>query len=430
MGKDQGEMTKKMRWIICLIIMTVLTGLFMGLYYYFLTRMPNQIHLRADSQQEINFSVPVKGTIVPEAVEASAMGGDNQHCLKVDFSKPVTITTGCCDTYVARLKLFGILPYKTIEINVTDEVYMIPSGMTIGIYMQTEGILVIDTGHFEDAFGNEAAPAESILKPGDYIRRVNGNEVKTKQEFMDYVAECNGEALKLEISRQGALSSVQLLPVADKDGTYKVGIWIRDSTQGIGTVTYVDENGYYGALGHGVTDADTGELMQLDEGSLYQTEIVSIVKGLHGTPGEITGMIHYVSNNIVGSIEINDGSGIYGKMGIPLCYDEAAIPIAYKGEVHEGEAEIISSVSGTFEHYSIRITGINPASAEHRGLNIQVTDSKLLGLTGGIIQGMSGSPIIQDGKLVGAVTHVLVSDPEKGYGIFIEDMMDGSRINN
>lgn len=427
MGKDEGEMTKKMRWIICIVIMICFAGLIFGLYYYFLSRMPNQIHLRADCSQEINFSVPVTGTIAVEAVEVSAMKNSEKKSLQVDFSKPVMITTGCCDTYVAKCKLFGILPYKTIEINVTDEVYMIPSGMTIGIYMQTEGVLVIDTGHFEDAMGNDAAPAESILKPGDYIRRVNGNEVQTKQEFMDYVTACDGNALKLEISRQGELSSASLLPVIDKDGNYKVGIWIRDSTQGIGTVTYVDEYGNFGALGHGVTDADTGELMRLEEGSLYQTEIVSIVKGLHGTPGEITGMIHYVSDNIVGSIEKNDGSGIYGKMQLPVGFEEAALPLAYKGEVHEGEAEIISSVSGEPQHYSIRITGINPASAEHRGLNIQVTDSRLLGLTGGIIQGMSGSPIIQDGKLVGAVTHVLVSDPEKGYGIFIEDMLEASK---
>lgn len=426
-------MARKTRMIILSITMILIAVLLTGTYLYFLSRIPNQIHLTADSKQEINFSVPVSGQIMPEVVEAAAItneSGSTMDSLYVDFSKPFTVTTGYPDTYMAKLKLFGILPYKTVEINVTDEKLLTPCGVTIGIYMETDGILVIDTGHFTDYMGKDVAPAESELQAGDYILSVNGDTLETKQEFMGYVAACNGSPMNLRIRRNDEIIEKEILPIQDSDGNFKVGIWVRDSTQGIGTMTFIDKDNHFGALGHGVTDVDTGTLMNMDEGDIYLTQIVSITKGTNGVPGEITGMIHYINSNIVGSISKNDGSGIYGK------YDgcaegsefdgliSAPLPIGYKGEVHLGEAEIISNVDGSLRRYEIEITSMNPTSADHRGLNIKVIDKDLLDLTGGIIQGMSGSPIIQDGKIIGAVTHVLVSDPTKGYGIYIEDMLD------
>lgn len=391
--------------------------------------MPNQIRLKADSVQEINFSVPVKGKIVPEIVEAMAIPDKKIKEVAVDFSKPFQVTTGASETYLAKLKLFGFLPYKSIEIDVTEEKMLIPCGCTIGIYMQTKGILVIDTGHFTDVNGNDVAPAEHVLQAGDYIVAVNNAPINKKQEFMELIAKSEGDALSLQVQRDGLITCKELVPAEDETGCYKVGIWIRDSTQGIGTITYMDDTLNFGALGHGVTDSDTGDLMEMGNGNLYTTEIVNIKKGEHGTPGEITGMIHYVSDNIMGSIDKNDNSGIYGHLDTPELLREQEkyempLPLGYKGEVHLGEAQIISDVDGQRRYYDIEITSINPASTDHRGLNIKVTDENLLDITGGIIQGMSGSPIIQDGKIVGAVTHVLVSDPQKGYGIFIEDMLE------
>lgn len=421
-------MSKKMRWIIISISLVLLISLFIVFYLYFLSRMPNQIHLKADSVQEINFSVPVKGKIVPEVVEAMAVPDKKTKEVAVDFSKPFQVTTGASENYLAKLKLFGFLPYKNVEISVSEEKMLIPCGCTIGIYMQTKGILVIDTGHFTDVNGEEVAPAEHVLQAGDYIVAVNNEAVTKKQDFMDLVANSEGAPLSLQVERSGVITCEELVPTADEAGCYKVGIWIRDSTQGIGTITYMDDFQNFGALGHGVTDSDTGELMEMGDGNLYSTEIVNIKKGERGNPGEITGMIHYVSDNIMGSINENDNSGIYGHLDKQdFMFDDdgfdVPLPLGYKGEVHLGDAQIISDVDGKRKYYEIEITGINPASTDHRGLNIKVKDQKLLDLTGGIIQGMSGSPIIQDGKIVGAVTHVLVSDPQKGYGIFIEDMI-------
>ena len=217
------------------------------------------------------------------------------------------------------------------------------------------------------------------------------------------------------------------MPKQNSEGAYKIGIWVRDNAQGVGTMTYIDGEGNFGALGHGVTDVDTSTLMMVEDGTLFRTEIISIKKGKVGDPGEMTGMIIYNDNYILGNIDYNGTEGIFGncnEKALELC-TEKALPIGLKQEIVEGAAQIYCCVGKEPKYYQIEITKVQLDHDNiNRGIELLVTDPELLELTGGIVQGMSGSPIIQDGKIIGAVTHVLVNDPTRGYGIFIENMLE------
>ncbi len=220
---------------------------------------------------------------------------------------------------------------------------------------------------------------------------------------------------------------MSIKPVRSQEGVYQIGIWVRDDIAGVGTLTYVNGKGEYGALGHGITDADVGSLIDVHNGSIYETTILEIRKGQRGQPGEMSGMINYKDEYKLGTIKENTSVGIYGTLtNMPEeLEDAAAVPVAYKESIKKGPAQIISSVEGSRRAYDIEIQQTDYHSeGNNKGIQFQVTDKKLLKNTGGIIQGMSGSPIIQDGKIIGAVTHVFISDSKMGYGIFIENMLE------
>lgn len=409
----------------CFII-TALAGGLITVYFYYLSRIPDAINLKTCSEQEIDFCAPVNGIIMPEIVSTDGTAVDEQ-ILPVDFSGKFTVVTGGQENYIASLKLFGIIPYKEVAIRVVEEQMVIPMGITVGIYVETDGILVIDTGSFENRMGEKCAPAEGILRKGDYILSVNGEVVSRKRDFIEKIEESKGASLELEIRREEQLLTVLVTPQQNASGDYKLGVWVRDSAQGVGTLTYADLDGNYGALGHGIADTDTGVLMEMDRGELYRSQVVAIEKGQSGHPGEITGMIHYVHDNIIGTLEENTSLGVFGVMEPSVLAEQAAwypVEVAYRSEIHTGEAQILSNITGELKTYDIRIDNININSNDNKGLMITVTDPELLDITGGIVQGMSGSPILQDGKLIGAVTHVLVRDSTKGYGIFIENMLE------
>lgn len=407
-------------------IMTALAGGMITVYFYYLSRIPDAINLKTCSEQEIDFCAPVSGIIMPEIVSTDGTAVDEQ-ILPVDFSRKFTVITGEQENYVASLKLFGIIPYKEVAIRVVEEQMVIPMGITVGIYVETDGILVIDTGSFENYMGEKCAPVEGILRQGDYILAVNGEAVSRKRDFIEKIEESKGASLELEIRRQEQQLTVSVTPQQNASGDYKLGVWVRDSAQGVGTLTYADLDGNYGALGHGIADTDTGVLMEMDRGELYRSQVVAIEKGQSGHPGEITGMIHYVHDNIIGTLEENTSLGVFGVMESSALAEQGIwhpVEVAYRSEIHTGEAQILSNITGELKTYDIRIDNININSNDNKGLMITVTDPELLDITGGIVQGMSGSPILQDGKLIGAVTHVLVRDSTKGYGIFIENMLE------
>lgn len=304
---------------------------------------------------------------------------------------------------------------------------VVPCGCPVGIYLETDGILIVGTGQVTDLEGNAVEPAYGIVRSGDYILKADGKAVSTKEELVDAICHCNGEDVVLTIRRDGEVTDVKLPVVQTAPEEYKAGIWVRDDTQGIGTLSYVDMNGEFGALGHGISDSDTGQLIEDQGGILYDATIRSVTKGTMGVPGSLAGVINYSESNRLGEIIENTDKGIYGNLSeqARARFDRMeCIPVGYRQDVTVGPAEIRCCVDGTVRDFEIRITRVDMTCRDNKGLVIQVTDPELLELTGGIVQGMSGSPIIQNGKMIGAVTHVFVQDSTKGYGIFLEDMLD------
>lgn len=308
--------------------------------------------------------------------------------------------------------------------------YVIPGGMTIGIYMETDGVLVLSTECIECIDGYEYEPAKNLVKAGDYIVGINGEEIENKKELVQAVNQLETSDVVLKLRRDEEYIDVKMESVEVKNDQYKLGIWVKDSIQGLGTLTYFTLNGNFGALGHGIHDSETSELLDIEKGSVYKTKIVGIQKGEKGEPGGLEGVIIYKGSNKLGSIDDNTESGIYGKMNDVESYISNTEPmeICKKEDIKLGEATILCSVDGSVGEYKVKIKNTNSyAKDANKGIILEITDEKLLELTGGIVQGMSGSPILQDGKMIGAVTHVLVNDPTRGYGIFIEDMLDGIR---
>lgn len=336
-----------------------------------------------------------------------------------------TLKSQAKGNYSVDIRLFGLFQLKTVEVKVMDPMYLAPSGEPIGIYVETNGLLVLATTSVEGKDGLVYEPAANIIQKGDYILKMNGKAVKTIKEFNAAVQKNKDEKIRIRIRRNGRETDVALKPVQVRDGGCKLGIWVREDTQGIGTMTYVTKNGGFGALGHGITDADTGTLMNLGGGELFNTEILDITQGKKGEPGELEGYINMVADNCIGRIKKNTNLGIFGQLSNDYRDWEKLdfMPVGLKQDVKKSKAWIISDVEGNQKKYEIEIEEININSKDNKGMVIRVTDSNLLKLTGGIVQGMSGSPVIQDGKIIGAVTHVLVDDPTRGYAAFIENML-------
>lgn len=300
-------------------------------------------------------------------------------------------------------------------------------GMQIGIYMETDGVMVLGTDKIEGTDGRMYAPAEHLVQAGDYIMRVNNLEVSGKKELLEAVGKSGGSSVILDVQREDETFSISLDPVEYTPGKYRLGIWVKDNAQGLGTVTFLTDKSRFGALGHGIHDADTGELLNISEGSVYRTSIRNIIRGIEGKPGSMEGIIVYNNYNILGKIDSNTEVGIYGEIDRIEELFEEQIPIetASKDEIVTGKAQLRCCIDGEIKDYEIRLTEIDKSGKEvNKGFVFQVTDPELLEKTGGIVQGMSGSPIIQGGKLIGAVTHVFVKDAASGYGIFIENMLN------
>ncbi len=402
---------------------------FAGFFFYYLERViPDRINIIRNQEELVQLTLPLHATLQSESEEVVLGNGSNipQEQITITRSQQFSLYGRSEGSYLLSLDLFGLIHFKEIQVDVVNTQYAIPCGAPVGIYLKSNGIMVIGTGEIICQDGSAAEPAAGILKSGDYIQSINGHALETKEDLAQEVSRLEAQPAVLTIRRDEQLMDVTIEPVTAQDGTKKLGVWVRSDTQGIGTLTYLDLNGNFGALGHGISDSDTGEVVQISQGALYNTEIVGIEKGSIGNPGVMSGVIYYGPGSLLGEINANSDVGIFGTANdkFRAAINMQPLEIGYRQDVKKGPAVIRSGISGEIKDYQIEIQKVDySTSHQNKSLVIQVTDPELLALTGGIVQGMSGSPIIQDGKLIGAVTHVFIQDSTRGYGIFVENMM-------
>ncbi len=322
-----------------------------------------------------------------------------------------------------QVSLLNIIPVKTSDISTSKRKYVVLGGEIFGIKLYTDGIVVVSTDSVETENGVFNPSEIAGIKVGDIIKSIDGIEVKSTTHLIEIIQKSNGKELEVKLTRSNKAKTVKLQPLKDKlTGEYKAGIWVRDSTAGLGTVTfYDDETNTFAGLGHAVYDVDTENIMPIKYGEMSEAYVSKFYRSSNGNIGELCGVFTGKSN---GTLYMNDETGIYGITNTQK--NGTLVPVAVKQEIQEGNAQILCTIdNGNPKYYSIKIIKIDMNSNNsHQDMVIEITDSELLEKTGGIVQGMSGAPIIQNGMLVGAVTHVFVNNPKQGYGIFAETMLE------
>ncbi len=323
--------------------------------------------------------------------------------------------------YDVELRIFGIIPISKANVEVVDDMYVSVLGSPFGMKIYTDGVLIVALSEVDTASGNCSPATKCGLKVGDYIVTIDGKKVYTNEDVSEIIENSNGRNINIVVNRDGKILPLILTPeISVSTGVHKAGIWVRDSSAGIGTLTfYYPYNNVICGLGHGICDKDTGSLLTVNSGELVGAEIIALKKAVAGDPGELNGRI---TLSKYGDIVINSNCGVYATA--TGNYSKAnLIPVALKQEIQNGEATVITTVSGGKpKEYKCTVKIYDKSGVQN--LIVKITDEELINATGGIVQGMSGSPIIQNGKLIGAVTHVLVDDPKKGYGIFAETMLE------
>lgn len=321
------------------------------------------------------------------------------------------------------LNLFNLIPLKNIDVNVIAKTTVVPMGNAIGMKLYTAGVLVVGMSEIEGKKPYE----NSGIKEGDRIIQINQNQIDNTDDLMKAVNKSDGNNISIKYVRDEKTITTSIKPVKNSSNEYKIGLWVRDAAAGVGTLTFYEpSSGMFATLGHGIMDIDTAELIKIANGELVTTNILSINKGTKGNPGEIRGTIE--AGHTIGSISKNTKFGVFGTINKTPFLNTSNInemQVALREEIKIGKAQIICELeNGKKEYYDIEIQRIFiNNNKDNKSMLIKVTDKKLLEKTGGIIQGMSGAPIIQNGKFVGAITHVLVNDPSIGYGVFADIML-------
>ena len=433
MQKKGCGMMKLQRWIGKVSILGGLGVLLIFSFFIMKESVPDKIWIVQGKEENFNFHVPMTGVLDQEGLEVFGNQSPQvkQEEIHVDLNQDFSMKSASQGSYSMVCRLFGIFEVKEVAVEVVEEESVIPCGISVGIYVKTEGVLVIGTGTVTGTDGMNYEPAANIVRSGDYIKTIDEQVVGTKEEVIEAINQSSGNSVVLGIMREGEFIKLKVEPVKTGENDYKLGIWVRDDLAGVGTLTFCDSNGNYGALGHPVSDMDTGAKVSISEGTLYEAQVAGITRGEKGKPGEVTGLITYMEQFRLGTVEDNMEVGIYGKIErMPEQLQGVEYTsVAMKQEVQEGKAEIVSYLSGERKEYEIEIIGMDYSSSNvNKGILFEVTDPELLELTGGIVQGMSGSPIIQNGKVIGAVTHVFVQDAARGYGVFIEQMIEHKRL--
>lgn len=330
------------------------------------------------------------------------------------------------------VNLFDTFKLKTIDVNVIENTEIVPIGDIAGIKLYTDGVLVVGMSEVTGEDNQKYKPYESTgIEEGDRIISINNEKVSTTKDLVTEVNSSKGEQIQVQYLKNGNTLECSLSPIKTSENEYKIGLWVRDSAAGVGTITFYEpKTGLFAALGHGITDIDTGELVPISSGKFVKTNVISITRGKKGEPGRIQGVLE--SKVDIGDIYTNSQMGIYGKLtnvSAITIDSNTKMKIATRNEIKKGKAYILCDVDGTgTKQYEIEIEKIyENNNYDNKSMMIKVIDKNLLDKTGGIIQGMSGSPIIQNNKFIGAVTHVLVNEPTKGYAVFGDIMLKQMR---
>ncbi|KOA20930.1 SpoIVB peptidase precursor [Clostridium homopropionicum DSM 5847] len=332
------------------------------------------------------------------------------------------------------VSLLGMIPVKSVSLKAVPKIYVYPGGTPVGVKLSTKGVLVVALADIETEKGKVMSPSiEGGIQVGDIITEINNNKIKSSQDLISILEGNKDKTLSIKIERNENTIVREVKPIKDKKSNlYKIGLWVRDSTSGVGTLTFYDEKSKkFAALGHPITDVDTGTILKINDGEILESSIISVRKGEKGNPGELRG-IFINEDNFLGKVSKNTICGIYGDGEKNLVGNKfnKPIQIALRHEIKEGPAKIITTIDGNEpKMYDIRIEKLlSQEKPGPKSMVIKITDPELIKKTGGIVQGMSGSPIIQDNRLVGAVTHVLINKPDVGYGIYIEWMLKDADI--
>lgn len=344
-----------------------------------------------------------------------------------------TITKVDDDSNKYEIKFLGMIPLKSVEVEKIKDLELYPGGVPIGVRVSSEGVLVVGYSDIEINNEKEESPGKvGGLEIGDVILKINGIEMHNSRDLVKAIKQSEKDSIKVDILRHGENITKIVTLKKENNKDYKIGLWIRDSTAGVGTMTFYDDTSKkFGALGHPITDSDTNEPFLIKDGNVIESSIISIRKGEKGSPGELKG-IFINESNPTGEIDKNTQSGIFGQLNSNILQksDIKRLKVGFRDEIVPGKAKIITTIDENGpQEYEIEIEKLlNQNVASSKSMVIKVTDPRLLEKTGGIVQGMSGSPIIQNNKIVGAVTHVLINKPDTGYGIYIEWMLQDAGI--
>lgn len=348
---------------------------------------------------------------------------------------PIGNTITKVDDYSNKyeIKFLGMIPLKSVEVEKIKDLELYPGGVPIGVRVSSEGVLVVGYSDIEINNEKEESPGKvGGLEIGDVILKINGIEMHNSRDLVKAIKQSEKDSIKVDILRHGENITKIVTLKKENNKDYKIGLWIRDSTAGVGTMTFYDDTSKkFGALGHPITDSDTNEPFLIKDGDVIESSIISIRKGEKGSPGELKG-IFINESNPTGEIDKNTQSGIFGQLNSNILQksDIKRLKVGFRDEIVPGKAKIITTIDENGpQEYEIEIEKLlNQNVASSKSMVIKVTDPRLLEKTGGIVQGMSGSPIIQNNKIVGAVTHVLINKPDTGYGIYIEWMLQDAGI--
>lgn len=386
----------------------VLTSVIFGFVFYGEKTIPNDIHLIEN--EEFN----VGGIYSLDVLQSKEVLSANTQ---------TRTASNDSNEYSVNISVLNTIPVKSSKVTVSKRKYVVPGGDVFGIRLFTKGVLVVGTDDVYTVDGTVNPAKKAGIEIGDLIISLNGAEVNSVADVSKILKSAGADTIQVQVTRNAKSFETELTPAQSRnDGLFKAGLWVRDSTAGVGTITYFDyETGAFGSLGHAVCDVDTGEIMPLGNGDAVETVISGCYRGSNGITGELCGVFQ---EKTIGRLVLNCANGIYGYLD-RYESSEGQLPVATRQEVKLGSAQIISTVDDTGPHYyDVRIVKLFSSNSEtSKNMIVEITDPQLIAKTGGIVQGMSGSPIIQNGMLVGAVTHVFVNNPLQGYGIFADNMI-------